>query len=88
MARDREVLLRQPERAPLIGFVVTDFKGVWPVGTAAIVYAAGREQAKRLLLEELRKQGLGQDNPDHWTLEPITPIPDAPRAVVVLNGDY
>lgn len=72
----------------LTAFLVTHFEGHYPVGTAAIVYAHDREQAKRLLRDELRKQYLGRDNPDEWTLEPLTPGPTDPHARVVLNGDY
>lgn len=72
----------------LIGFVVTEFQGHYPVGTAAIVYAYDREHAKRVLRETLLEQGLGRDNPDEWTLEPVTPAPASPRARVILNGDY
>jgi hypothetical protein len=72
----------------VIGYVVTDFEGHYPVGTVAVVYAHNREQAKRTLRDELRKQGLGKDDPDKWTLSPVTPLPKTPRAVVLLNGDY
>jgi hypothetical protein len=73
---------------PLIGFVVTNFEGHWPVGTAAIAYGRDREEAKRVLRAKLREQGLGKDDPDQWTLEPITPAPAEATAYVVLNGDY
>lgn len=72
----------------LIGFLVTSFEGHYPVGTAAIVYGYDREHAKRVLLAELLPQGLGRDNPDEWTIEPVTPAPATPRARVILNGDY
>lgn len=72
----------------LTGFLVTNFEGHWPVGTAAIVYAHDREEAKRGLKVELNAQGLGRDNPDDWTLEPITPVPAVPCVRIVLNGDY
>jgi hypothetical protein len=72
----------------LIGFLVTGFDGHYPVGTAAIVYAQGREEAKQSLLAELREQGLGKDDPDGWTLEPLTPPPLRPHVHIILNGDY
>ena len=72
----------------LIGFLVTNFDGHYPVGTAAIVYATDREHCKRLLLVELREQGLGEDNPDEWTITPLAPYAGPPIARVVLNGDY
>ena len=72
----------------MIGFVVTDFKGNYPVGTAAIAYGHDREDAKRVLQAVLRERGLGRDNPDDWTLTPITPLPEISTAYVVLDGDY
>jgi hypothetical protein len=72
----------------LVGFLVTDFEGHWPVGTCAVVYAADREECKRVLGTELRKQGLGKDNSDDWTITPLTPVPSTPYARVVLNGAY
>lgn len=72
----------------LTTFLVTGFKGHYPVGTAAVVYAHNREEAKRLLHGELLCQRLGDDNPDDWTLTPLTPPPGKPGAHVLLNGDY
>lgn len=72
----------------MICYLVTNFKGHYPVGTCAIVYAADREQCKRVLKDELAQQGLGQNNADEWTIEPLTPYPSRPQARVVLNGDY
>lgn len=72
----------------LIAFYVTGFEGHYPVGTAAIVYAHDREHCKRVLREELSSQRLGRDDPDKWTIEPISPSPSEPMARVLLNGDY
>jgi hypothetical protein len=72
----------------VIGFLVTGFQGHYPVGTAAVVYAGDREECKRVLRRELRERGLGRDDPDHWTIEPITPAPATPQARIVLDGDY
>lgn len=77
-----------PGPEALVGFLVTDFEGHWPVGTCAVVYAADREECKRLLGAELREQGLGRDNSDRWTITPLTPPPASPCVRVVLNGDY
>jgi hypothetical protein len=72
----------------VICFLVTNFTGVWPTGTAAVVYADGREQAKHLLMDELHERGIGGQQPDNWTIEPLTPCPSTPTARVVLDGDY
>jgi len=81
---------------PMIAFLVTNFdghwpvgtNGHWPVGTSAVVYAEDREQCKRVLRAELLKRGLGKDDPDQWTISPLTPVSDVPRAVVVQDGNY
>jgi hypothetical protein len=72
----------------LICFLVQDFEGHYPVGTAAIVYATDREHCKSVLLPELFKLGLGRGKPDEWTISPLTPVPTTPRAVVVADGNY
>lgn len=73
---------------PLIAFAVTGFKGHYPVGTAAIVWAEDREQCKRVLRAKLLEQRLGGDSPDEWTISPLTPCPSEPRAAILLDGNY
>lgn len=85
---DRSGMKATAEYPPLIAFLVTDFRGHYPVGTAALVYARDREHCKRVLRAELRSQRLGADDPDDWTIEPVTPVPSLPAARVLLNGDY
>jgi hypothetical protein len=79
---------RNPAAQPMIVFLVTRFKGHYPVGTSAIVYAHDREECKRVLRAKLREQGLGSDDPDHWTIEPLTPVLSTPSVRVVQTGDY
>lgn len=60
----------------------TDFAGVWPVGSAAVVVAPSEERAKELLDIELRTRGLRFDG----TLEELALADE--RAVILLDGDY
>lgn len=72
----------------MIAFAVTGFEGHYPVGTAAIVYAFGREQCKAVLKQKLRERGLDGGDPDKWTISPLTPLPQKPSAHILLDGDY
>lgn len=72
----------------LICFLVTDFQGHYPVGTCAIAYARDREHCRRVLRRELHEHSLGRDDPDRWTITPITPAPSTASATVVLDGNY
>jgi hypothetical protein len=72
----------------MICFLVTGFKGFWPVGTCAVVYAEDREQCKRDLKKKLIELGLGQDSPDEWTIEPLTPVPEHRYVRIISDGAY
>ena len=68
-------------------YMHTSFKGVCPVGTAAIVVARDRRHAKKLLEVELERLGLEQDDPiDMADFELVKA--DVPRAEVLLDGSY
>lgn len=63
----------------------TTFSGHWPVGTAAIVIANNVDYACIALEDDLRKQWLSQTiTPD--MLEQVKF--DAPKVIVLNNGDY
>lgn len=65
-------------------FTCSTFDGVMPTGTAATVCAVSREEAARLLAEELEKIGLGQ-NIDPQEMNEVDPR----RPVRILqDGDY
>lgn len=64
-------------------FVCTDFKGRWPVGTAAVIEAEDERTARRLLADELERAGLVQDENYPPSVKPFA------GPVEILNdGDY
>ena len=72
-------------------FVCTNFKGYWPVPTAALVVGANSPQhAAELLLEELRNYGLGEGNDDIGPndLVEIQTLLDAPKVHILADGNY
>jgi len=62
-------------------YTCTDFRGHWPVGTAAVVVAQDETEARALLDSALAAQGLGGD----YTL---TPLPLSPGVCILADGDY
>ena len=74
-------------------YVCTNFKGHWPVGTAAVMVANDRGHALRLLTAELDKHGLEPVKADAegpLTLDDIEgPLNlAAPGARILLDGNY
>jgi hypothetical protein len=68
-------------------WVTTDFEGHYPVGTAGIVVAEDEARARRLMRDEIKRQGLsGKGFGKPFSLQEI-PLTNA-RATVLLNGDY
>lgn len=66
-------------------YTCTEFRGFWPVGTSAVVVAAGRLQAARLLEDKLAQINLAQ------TIEPANLVRldiDTPGATILQDGDY
>ena len=64
-------------------FYSVDFKGHWPVGTAALVIAKDAARARRLMGDELYRQGLPIDPFSLKELDTSSP------SVIILNdGDY
>lgn len=64
-------------------FTCNDFKGVWPVGTSALIIAKTKEEAEHMLIAELNSRKLYQNQP--FALNEI----DLIKQVVILNdGDY
>lgn len=64
-------------------FTCNDFKGVWPVGTAALIIAETKEEAEHMLIAELNSRKLYQNQP--FALKEIDQI----KQVVILNdGEY
>ena len=60
----------------------TDFEGLWPVGTSAVVVAESAEQAELLLTDKLAAIGLAYRGT--MTELDIT----VPNAIILQDGDY
>lgn len=60
----------------------TDFEGLWPVGTSAVVVAESAEQAELLLTDKLADIGLAYRGT--MTELDIT----VPNAIILQDGDY
>jgi len=61
------------------------FKGLWPVGTAAVVVAANATRAAELLNEELVEMGLEPTA----RVDDMKPVKTTEEGVVILcDGDY
>lgn len=65
-------------------FVCADHEGHYPVGVASVVVAPNHDEAKALLIAELKQHGLVSDG--GFTLDEIDI--SAPTAVVLRDGDY
>ena len=63
----------------------TNFKGHWPVGTAAVILASTEGEALHLLDEAVQKRGLP---PLNETCEMVEVTMQAPRAVILCDGNY
>jgi hypothetical protein len=64
-------------------YTCTDHDGHW-VGVASVIVAEDEEDARVLLIKELRSHGLDEAKP--FTLQKINT--NDPRAYVLQNGDY
>lgn len=64
-------------------YTITGFKGFWPVGTAAVVSANSKEEAKVMLEGELRAINLAQDI-DIRTIRRLK----KGTVEILLDGDY
>lgn len=62
-------------------FTTNDFKGHWPVGSAAVITAESEEQARRLLWEQI-----SYFSDEKFTLEEL-PL-DVAVAYVLTDGNY
>lgn len=60
----------------------TDFEGLWPVGTSAVVVAESAEQAELLLTDKLAAIGLAY----RGTMTEINLT--VPNVIILQDGDY
>ena len=66
-------------------FWSTDFRGFYPVGTAAVVVARNEDEARRLLRQKILDHGL----PDPFDEFTVTELDiSSPKAVILRDGDY
>jgi len=64
-------------------YVCTDFKGYYPVGTAAVIIAKNHKQARKLLDEELAERGLPKGT-GKISLQDMS----EPYAAILCDGNY
>lgn len=62
-------------------YICTDFKGIWPVGTAAVIVAENREQARELL-----DTATPFPNDESVHIEPLNT--EEAMAHILRDGDY
>lgn len=65
-------------------FTCTSFTGHYPVGVSALIVAETEDEARTMLLEELRKEGLPQKHKIYLTEIAL----EEKKAIVLQNGDY
>jgi len=66
-------------------FDTNDFRGHWPVGTAAVIVARNLDEAYVLVSKQLCEMGLATTNEDFSVKELPT---DRAHVVVLQDGDY
>ena len=66
-------------------FTCDDFKGYWPVGTAAVIVAESKADAEKRLREHLASMGLRQDDRELTLIELDTHVP---YVCVLRDGNY
>ena len=66
-------------------FYSTDFRGYWPVGTAAVVVARDRDEAWALLKGRLSSMGLWREG-DHFTVDELSTEKES--VVMLHDGNY
>lgn len=66
-------------------YTCNEFKGHYPVGTAAVIVASNKSHAARLLEGALRARGLDQSVEPTYMVELLT---DAPNVVILCDGNY
>lgn len=66
-------------------YTCNNFKGHWPVGSAAVVVAEDSDQARMLLNTELKLRGLKQDV-DKLKLVRLRTLTEKVR--ILCDGDY
>lgn len=66
-------------------FYTNDFRGHWPVGTAAVIVARNLDEAYVLMTSQLIALGLAKDN-SNFTIKELTT--DSTQVVVLCDGNY
>jgi len=67
-------------------FTTTHLQGVYPVGTAAIVIAANKQQAVEMLQNAVDHSAMPLQKVTEGMLDEITT--DRPQVKILLDGDY
>ena len=63
-----------------------NFEGHWPVGAAAVMVAETADEAKMVLLSELKTRGLGEQCLESLHVKEIDI--GKPAAFILCDGDY
>lgn len=72
------------ERKKLKIYTNTEFPGIWPVGTAAVIVAESPEQASELLKQNLLPENAEDVRPDQF----IEINTKEAKAYVLCDGEY
>lgn len=67
-------------------FTCNNFEGIYPVGTAAIMVAHDKEEAKSMLLANMKERKLEQNRNDPLKIEEINC--DSPKILILNDGNY
>lgn len=73
------------ETKPLGVYVCNQFRGHYPVGTAAVVVAESQEHAAQLLNEQLVTQGLTASADENMM---ALVVQTSPQVVILCDGNY
>lgn len=67
-------------------FTCTSFTGHWPVGTAAVIVAKDKEEARAALAVELMERGLKVDDAATWEIKRLKTT--VPSVTILRDGEY
>lgn len=68
---------------PMKLFTCNDHNGHWPVPTASVIIAKSKDEAKEMLIKELKDRGISDNQ---FTLTEINP--NKKQVIVLSDGEY
>lgn len=69
-------------------YTCTNFEGVWPVGTAAVIVAASEQEAKTALIKVLKDHGLSGDAYGTEEFDLIEINVNCSSVIILRDGNY